>query len=193
MKFKLILLLSLLFLRIGFSDSRNISNAPIKQIQEFTAIIEKNGWVSDEERINKKQIYREFNRESKKLFAGKPFYTITYENTMLNRFSDNLPSEGISIFKEVKSIWGYFYKDKNARDWITDGVIEQWEFSNEKDAQNAMEYMHKHGDRIYFNTSPYFCRINNHVIVFQSRAMAFSYKQKPVYDLFIKMYNPVLP
>lgn len=193
MKFKLIMLIPCLLVALAFSGVSLIKSNPIKEIQDFAVVLEKKGWIPDESRINKKQIYNELDRNGKTVFNGKPFYPISYKNTMLSKFSDRLPSEGLSVFKNAKGIWGYFYRDKNAQEMISDGVIEQWEFVDEEDARAAMKYMYKNGDRIYFNTSPYFCRIKSHLIVFQSRAMAFSYEQKPVYDLFVKMYNPVLP
>ncbi len=193
MKIRLILLTPILFLIVGFSNVLAQNSSPIKEIKDFAIVLDKKGWISDENRINKTRIYPELDRKRKTFFNDKTFYPIPYESTMLNKFSDRLPSEGISLFKDAKSIWGYFYRDKSAKEWITDGVIEQWEFTNEKDAQVSMEYVHRHGHSIYFNTSPYVCRIRNYVIVFQSRAMAFSYEQKPVYDLFVKMYNPIMP
>lgn len=193
MKFKLILLTLFLLPLVSLFGVSLIKNDPIKEIQEFAVVIEKKGWVSDESRINNKQIYKELDRKGKTVFNNKPFYPISYKNTMLSKFSDRLPSEGLFVFKKAKGIWGYFYRDKNAQEMITDGVIEQWEFASEEDAQTAMKYVQNHGHSIYFNTYPYTCRIKNYMIVFQSRAMAFSYEQKPVYDLFVKIYNPILP
>lgn len=94
-------------------------------------------------------------------------------------------------FRKVKNIWGYFYRNKFKTNLISDGVIEQWEFGNAEDAEEVLqEISTSRGDIIYFNTMPFFCRIDNKLIIFQTRAMAFSYDQKAVFQKFIEKYQP---
>jgi len=76
---------------------------------------------------------------------------------------------------------------------ISDGVIEQWKFESEEQeeqADKAIRQILKPGFTVYFNTNPYFYRIRNKLIIFQSRAMAFRYDQKPVFEKFVKEKVP---
>lgn len=172
------------------------SNAPCIELQEFVVDIENIKWVSDTNRLKKAGLYRELNRQKVKHFNDKPFYPISFENSQLSRtyssemedvYFDSLDFE---LFKGVQNIWGFFYRDKEATDWITDGVIEQWEFENEDKANQALQQIRRPGSIIYFNTNPYFCRIRNMLIIFQTRAMAFSYDQKPIFEKFVREKVP---
>ena len=68
---------------------------------------------------------------------------------------------------------------------MSDGVIEQWEFSTEKEATEALKQLRESAFDVYFNTNPYFCCIENKLIVFHTRAMRFSYDQKAIFDRFL--------
>mgnify|MGYP000218156427 CR=1 FL=1 len=57
---------------------------------------------------------------------------------------------------------------------------------NLRNAKKALRQIKKVGFIVYFNTNPYFCRIRNNLIIFQSRAMGFSHDQKPIFESFIK-------
>lgn len=177
-------------------DQQIIENVPCLELQEFVIEIESLNWVSDPTRLNKIGIYGELNRQKVKKFKNKPFYQIDFENSRLNKaynweiYNRHFDSLDFELFKGVKNIWGYFYRDKEATDWISDGVIEQWEFESEKQADKALRQILKSGFIVYFNTNPYFCRIRNKLIIFQSRAMAFSYDQKPIFEKFVKEKAP---
>lgn len=170
-----------------------ISNAPSIALQEFATDIENMNWVSDTLRLSTVEIYSALNRESVTYFNNLPFYQIAFEdsalyllytnNDMRNRYLD---SANFEIFKASKSIWAYFYREKETTAMISDGVIEQWEFETESNAETALKEIMKSGSIIYFNTSPYFCRIKNTLLIFQTRAMAFSYDQKPLFKKFVK-------
>jgi len=169
-----------------------ITNVPSIELQEFVVDIEKMNWVSDITRLKKVSIYKELNREKIKYFNNRPFYTISFKNSRLkNAYNTSMDkshfnSLDFKLFKGVKSIWGYFYRDKKGTNWISDGVIEEWEFETENQADKAFKKMLKVGDFIYFNTNPYFCKIRNKLIIFQARAMAFSHDQKPLFEKFVK-------
>jgi hypothetical protein len=173
-----------------------ITNSPCIELQKFVVDIEKMNWVSDTTRLNKVSIYKELNREKIKYFNERPFYTISFENSRLNKaynsgmFKSNFNPFDFKLFKGVKNIWGYFYRDKKGSNWISDGVIEQWEFETQNQANKAFKKMLKVGDFIYFNTNPYFCRVRNKLIIFQARAMAFSHDQKPLFEKFVKEKVP---
>jgi hypothetical protein len=173
---------------------------PCEELQKFVKEIEKLNWVSDTARINSKRIYSELNAEKINYFNGSPFYHIEFENSRINKFftiNIEFPemifdSIHYELFKSVEIIFGYYYRDKNNSNWISDGVIEQWQFQDETLAQKALEEIKKNGSIIYFNTKPYFCRLRNNLIIFQTRASAFSYDQKHVFKKFVEDNTPII-
>lgn len=173
------------------TNNKKIKNIPCIEIQEFVVDIEKMNWISDTIRLNKVVDYSELNQKKIKYFNYKPFYPICFKDSKLSRAynsklgEDYLNSLDYELFKSVNNIWGYFYRKGNETDVIPDGVIEQWEFETEIKADTALHQISEVGSIVYFNTNPYFCRIGNKLIIFQTRAMAFSYDQKLVYENFI--------
>lgn len=169
----------------------SITNEPCTEIKEFVADIENLNWVADTNRLKKIGIYSELDRENVTYFNDRPFYPIKFEKSSIyNAYTSEpymgyLETSDLEFFKGVKNIWGYFYKDIEATNLISDGVIEQWEFATEVAAEKAFKKIIRRGDIIYFNTNPYFSRIRNKLIIFQSRAMAFSHDQKPVFEKFV--------
>jgi hypothetical protein len=167
-------------------------NTPCPEVQNFVLSLDNSKWIADTNRLNKKSIYPELDRENIKYFSNKPFYPIDFEDSRLNisykrgMFNSTFNTSDFDNFKSVKNIWGYFYRDKNADGLITDGVIEQWEFDSDEKAKKAFNKFRTIGDLVYFNTMPYFYQIDNKLIVFQTRAMKFSFKQKELFDQFKK-------
>ncbi|HYG40851.1 MAG TPA: hypothetical protein VD908_19640 [Cytophagales bacterium] len=165
---------------------------PCDEIQTFVSDIEKVKWVSDTNRLKEVGIYNELDRSQIKFFNTKPFYNIHFENSKINQayntetFKDDLDSLDFELFKSVNNIFGYFYRKRTESDLIADGVIEQWEFENEEQAEKALKNIRRSGFIIYFNTQPYFCRLRNNLIIFQTRAMAFSYEQRLLFEKFVK-------
>jgi hypothetical protein len=94
--------------------------------------------------------------------------------------------DGIEVFKQVKTIWGYFYYKQSADNMFPDGVIEEWTFSTQEAAKTAAEIFQKIGDDVFFNTEPYPCVVGNKLYLFHTRAMAFSFDQKPLFLEFVK-------
>jgi len=188
------------------------SGQPCIEVQEFVAEIESMGWIPDTSRLNKVGIYRELNRKQIKYFNNRPFYKIDFENSDLftgynyepiRIVSDSVETENdslnnyyrspiemafdsvdIELFRNAKSIWAYFYREKDADECVSDGIIKQWEFDNSKNAELAMKQIQKAGSMMYFNTTPYYYRIDNKVIIFHTRAMAFSYDQRKLFERF---------
>ncbi|WP_064967582.1 hypothetical protein [Tenacibaculum ovolyticum] len=164
---------------------------PIPELIEFVKKIEKSDLIPDTLRLRKKRLYEYLGE--KKIFSNYPFYKILYESTDLKRANELWPELlnkqstklNIKLFKRAKSIWGYFYKDKNGGDTISDGVIEQWEFENEEEVKEALEQIELAGHFVYFNTRPFHCRVKNYLITFRTRAMGFSYDQKKIFEEFI--------
>ncbi|CAL2101704.1 conserved protein of unknown function [Tenacibaculum sp. 190130A14a] len=163
---------------------------PIPELIEFVKEIEKSNWIPDTLRLRKKRLYEYLGEKT--LFSDYPFYKIDYQNTDLKRANDFDPKLlnklstklDIKLFKNAKSIWGYFYRDKNGGNTISDGIIEQWEFENEEEAKKALEQIQPAGHFVYFNTMPFHCRIKNYLITFRTRAMMFSYDQKKIFEEF---------
>ncbi|WP_040252194.1 hypothetical protein [Psychroserpens mesophilus] len=163
---------------------------PIPELIEFVKEIEKTEWIPDTLRLRKKKLYNYLGNKTS--FNGYPFYSIDYENTDLkkaSKFEPNVlmklsPNLDIELFKNTKSIWGYFYRDKNGTNTISDGIIEQWEFETESDAIKAIEQIQLVGHFVYFNTMPFHCRVKNYLITFRTRAMMFSYDQKIIFEKF---------
>lgn len=175
-----------------FDKKIELIDKPCKEIISFVADIEKINWISDTNRLKKVRIYNELNRNQIKSFSNHPYYRIPFTKSRLyhfynsDLFKDYTDSLNIGLFKNVKSIWAYFYRVKDASNLVSDGVIEQWEFETKNQAKEALKQIDKIGDLVYFNTSPYFCQMRNYLIIFQTRAMAFSYDQKLLFEKFLK-------
>ncbi len=163
---------------------------PIPELIDFVKEIEKTEWIPDTLRLRKKKLYEYLGKKTS--FNGYPFYSIDYKNTDLKKaceFEPNIlmrqsPNLDIELFKNAKSIWGYFYRDKNGTNTISDGIIEQWEFETESDAIKALKQIQPAGHFVYFNTMPFHCRVKNYLITFRTRAMIFSYDQKKIFEKF---------
>ena len=173
-----------------------ITNAPCVELQDFVVDIESLKWVPDTVRLDKVGIYGELNRQKIEYYNDRPFYSISFKNSRLNKAynaginKSHFDSLDFELFKSVKNIWGYFYRNEEAKELISDGVIEQWEFKSEEQADKALRQILQPGLIVYFNTNPYFCRVRNKLIIFQSRAMAFSFDQKLIFEKFVKEKTP---
>ena len=187
--------------KINFSVKENIAfNYPTEELQKFVKDIEKLNWVSDTTRINRKQIYPELKADKISYFNSRPFYHIEFENSGINKFLNlrtafsetPFDSANYKLFKSVTKIWGYYYRDPVDSDWISDGVVEEWQFEDESLAQKALEKVKENGSIFYFNTKPYFCRLRNNLIIFHTRASVFSYDQKHLFKKFIEDNSAVI-
>lgn len=171
------------------STKSNTKAPPIKPRSEFLELvkeIESINWVSDTSRINKVGLY---NLKGLKVytFNNYPFYNITYENSQVGHVinGDNVnEKKSKSIISKTKQIWAYYYRKKNETNFICDGVIEQWSYNDSTSAQMAYKELQKHGDNIFFNTTPYFHLFNNDIYIFHTRASAFSVEQNSIYETF---------
>ena len=171
-------------------------NGPCKELQEFVAEIEQANWVSDTERLKKVRFYWELDQKNVAYFNDRPFYPISFDNSRLKKayyrgyYKNHFDSLDIELFGSVQNIWGFFYRAKEATHWISDGIIEQWEFETEEQAEEALRQILHPGFIVYFNTNPYFCRIENKLIIFQTRAMKFSLDdQGTLFRQFVEAKN----
>lgn len=170
---------------------------PSNEFKKLVVDLVKRDLIYDIQRLEKVKIYKELRSENITYFNNYPFYWIPFdENSVFKSksskpFNSYLVNLDIGVFRKTKGIWGYFYRDKNVSDVIYDGVIEQWKFDNENQAADVLNELKKEGLKIYFNTTPFFCRIDNDVYVFHTRAMMFSYQQKRIFDKFVKENNAI--
>ncbi|WP_299103165.1 hypothetical protein [uncultured Winogradskyella sp.] len=166
-------------------------NSPIHEFIVLTNRLELGRWKHDT--IRAKKIYGLGENSSKKpvFFKEKPFYELTFDETGISRFvksknfKDELEDFDVEVFENTVSIWSYFYRDDMDDNWIEDGIIEQWEFKTQTLAKIAHENIEKKGGTVfYFNTNPFFYTYKNYLFIFHTRAMAFSYDQKIIFEDF---------
>ncbi|MBP6639314.1 MAG: hypothetical protein KA293_03400 [Bacteroidia bacterium] len=183
---KLLLVAGMLSLYWGCRENQPAwTGAPIAALQTFAAKLESSGWVADTARVRKVAGYAGLKTASIRSFDGRPFYRIAFEDSEIPHGEGSAALDQ-NLFSNAKSIWGYYYRQKDATEWISDGVIEQWEFDNASLASKAMQQLTPVGDEVYFNTTPYFCCLNQYLIIFHTRANAFSYDQAPLFAQFVQ-------
>lgn len=176
-----------LFLLFMVSCGTNSSNPPSKEFTRFCSEVISKEWRTDTSRLMSKNLYGELRNKSMHRINGQPFYAISLEGTRVKHyFTSRGQTEGYEAFEEVKSIWGYFYYKQSSDGMFPDGVIEEWHFGTNEEADKVLEQLHEIGTEVFFNTQPYFCVVKNKLYVFHTRAMAFSYDQKPIFEEFVK-------
>ena len=198
---------------ISVSSSEHKQVEPIEILQTFFKDIEKLGWIYDTVRVKEHHFYALENKDIA-IFNNLVFYKLTFEDTYLsvlykNRnetiviYSDDdttsvdtnktrsqliFEKVNIDLFKGVNKIWVYYYRKKGKKEFISDGVIEQWQFDNNEQATKALEQIKIAGRILYFNTMPFYAVKDETLIIFNTRAMMFSYDQKELFELFINDY-----
>ncbi|MBL1279596.1 MAG: hypothetical protein COA33_004965 [Fluviicola sp.] len=174
------------------NDSSSYENLdviePSAEFIQFVKEIGLNRWIHDTSRVNKVQLYGLKGIEIH-FFDDYPFYSIPYNETQVHIAlrNNHTPEQKVAneILSKTKQIWGYFYRDSTASNFISDGVIEQWCYDDSTSSQLAYDHLKRNGGIVYFNTMPFFYRKNNNVFIFHTRAMAFSYDQKNIYEQFV--------
>ncbi|MFY0629447.1 MAG: hypothetical protein JXR05_03640 [Flavobacteriaceae bacterium] len=162
---------------------------------KLTKELQKSNWTYDTVRLKKLTSYGhylELKNNQITFFNNMPFYRIKKSESQLIQpkvlYPFSKDSVDTSPFKKSISAWGYFYKlNTNDASLNADGVIEQWAFQNDHDALQAKKMLDKYYPLPYFNTSPHYSVINNHLIIFHTRAMAFSYDQKEHFEKLQKI------
>lgn len=169
-------------------DDKNVLLTMPSELVPFVKTIYSEGCIHDTIRVNKIDLY-DLRSIDVRIIDSMPFYDIPYQKTQISQFLNTNPSnekrDADSTFSHVKQIWGYFYRDKNSKGMISDGMIEQWIFENPMSAQLAYFRLNIYIDDIYFNTTPFYCIKNNSIFIFHTRAMKFSFHQKPLYEKFL--------
>jgi hypothetical protein len=183
---KLLWITCMLLFCWGCGDNpREFPGAPISALQTLAVDLAQLGWISDTARVRQVAAYAALNPKNIRYFNQQPFYTIALEDSEIYR-SEGWPALDHQLFGQVRSIWAYFYRQKESTEWIVDGVIEQWEFKNEAQAAKAMQQLVPLGDLVYFNTTPFFCSMQQYLIIFHTRANGFSDAQKPIFERFVQ-------
>lgn len=169
----------------GTSANNRPSHPPSPELVQFCSEFIAKNWSTDSSRLVGKQLYSELIYDSIQRIGKQPFYHVSLENSQIIRFLKNESPGKSALFENTTGVWGFFYF-KQQGDLFPDGVIEQWEFGSEEEAQEAMQAVTGSGNGIFFNTQPYFCVVKNNLYVFHTRAMAFSFDQKPLFEEFVK-------
>lgn len=104
-----------------------------------------------------------------------------------------MPEAGKVVFRDALKAWYYSYKMKTDKPMKPSGTIEEWVFKSTGDAGKAMEMLQKYYPNPYFNTSPHYIQKDNRVFAFSTRAMAFSYDQKPHFEALKKKLGKCKP
>ncbi len=117
--------------------------------------------------------------------ASKLPATVNFEQHELTgtREMDGMGENSRKVFRKAVTAWYYDYKLKTDKSMKPDGTIEEWVFKSKGDASAALEEFKKIYPMPYFNTSPHYIQKGDRVFIFSTRAMAFSYDQKPHYEL----------
>lgn len=155
----------------------------LNEVVTFVGKMQQQGWISDTVRLKKLHQYKYLNTDSIHYINNYPFYKIMLDDASIN---DGINDEGYAFMQKAKSIIDYFYYNKEKGNFISDGIIEQWEFKDNEQAKQALDIIRDNGNNIYFNTNHFACRIKNYVIIFHTRAMSFSYDQKNIFRQFTK-------
>jgi hypothetical protein len=170
---------------------QHLSHTPTREFISLTMKIDSLGFRFDTTRV-KKIIYGDYlHPKNIEIFDRLPFYRITNnKETWLYRWDAGTRTVGDSVghalISEATSVWAYFYCDKKTSSRIEDGVIEQWEFSDEKTPRRILDSLISFYPLPYFNTSPFYLATGKYLYVFHTRANAFSFRQQEFFWIFEK-------
>lgn len=171
---------------------------PLPVFIDFVSKIQKDKWRFDVQRRKKVSSYDFLDDNNITYFNEIPFYKLSFEDSAISKdeyYMESYPEyfEGFDagLNAEVNSIWCYFYRGDKINYTISDGIIEQWKFDDINSATKFYMQINQVADIIYFNTSPFLYRLDNFVFIFHTRAMAFSYDQKSVFESFKRIVDSV--
>ncbi|MBI3218793.1 MAG: hypothetical protein HYZ44_04720 [Bacteroidetes bacterium] len=168
--------------------SEKSADVPTHEFQGLVFTLDSLGYQSDTSRVKRLKNYQELLDSKIQIFGKFPFYKIAKEksevlrwNTIIKNKADSIDTE---IFRTAESAWLYFYQKRETATWVEDGVIEQWRFKDEATAQFALKKLNSRYPFPYFNTNPYYLVRGQFLYLFHTRAMAFSYKQEDIFEIF---------
>lgn len=181
---------------------------------DLVKVIDSSGYLYDSIKLRK--TYRGFDSVKTIHEKGYLFYETELKNTVplsKNNFirkqlrnanvqeMDSLELEKFKTWKKqrvlnfkqlekAKSIYSYHFIAKKPKgSYSSDGIIEQWEFDSNEEAQLAAIDLGKKELFVYFNRGAYVCYLENYVYIFHSRASGFYTPLKNFINLFIKRNN----
>lgn len=186
---------------IAAVDSSSISkkaDGPSSLFFEMTNYLDSLGFSYDTVRI-KKAGY--FSNKNVFVYNDKCFYNIKLPNHQafhLVGFTNNYDGIDTSkikkeLFYKAKHIYGYFYCEKIKKDeTIRDGVVEEWQFENESDAENAGLELNRIKNVAFFYTASFVTRTKNNIYIFHNRG-AFDLWHKKTIKRFDKQFDVQYP
>ena len=138
-----------------------------------------------------KYILVEINKES-----TNPFFSKAENDREEDMYVGLLKNFDLTPLKKAQKVMFYYFKKIepdiiNGTRWYPDGIIEEWTFKNEPDAEKATkELIDSPLGLIYFNTSAFVCQKENNMYIFYSRASALMYDpQKKFFNWFVAQNN----
>lgn len=150
----------------------------------------KKDWVNDTARVNQLNAY-DLKASEVHFFKNLPFYNLDFSNTSLGNYlksHKNQLKNAMELVSKSKKIWVYYYHFKQVDPktrLLSDGIIEQWHYSNETEAQLAAKEMKQIIGEVFFNTTPYLVQKQQDIYLFHTRAMAFSFDQQDLFNEFV--------
>lgn len=178
--------------------SRLWTLGPSDLFVEMTDYLDSLGYSFDTTRIKKVGYF-----SNKKAFShdDKCFYHIDLPNHPVFHpvgFTNNYDGIDTSkikkhLFYAATNIYGYFYCEKRRKDeMLRDGVIEEWQFKNDIQADSAGQELNRIRNLVFFYTSSFVKRTKNNVYIFHNRG-AFDQIHKKTIKHFEKYFDSQYP
>lgn len=158
---------------------------PSTAFQGFVAEIATFKWLEgDIESSLELHTYPALKKEKRTSFDPYFFYSIEFEDSKIgksyNQLNEN--SAGKMVFEKVKYIWSYFYENEKKQD----GVIEEWTFDTEQEAEAALQQLSNPRFIIHFADNLYYCRLGNQLFIFQTESSFYTNEQRTIFELFVE-------
>lgn len=174
-------------------------DSPSSLFLEMTNYLDSSGYSFDTTRL--KKVHYRLQNKNGLVFADKYFYKIVLPDhsafdtvEVLKGYSGiDIKTIKKDLLKKAKGIFAYFYCEKIKTDEVVrDGVIEEWQFHNEEDAEKAGLELNRIRNFTFFYTASYVTRTKNNVYVFHNRA-AFNRVHQNTIKHFYKLFDVVYP
>lgn len=164
---------------------------PTQTFVIFTYFLDSSGYIADTLKA-KNVTYPVLKKAAIEFYLGKPFYKVNILNHDIFSTKDWIKGNSIydstnidyEIFKHVRSLHAFYFRQKKSDKWAEDGVIEEWMFSTSKDAKLVYVEFNKIKNLIYFNTESYTFQKGNYLYVFHTRASFFDKNLLKIFTQF---------
>ena len=175
---------------------------PSRHFLRLAKQIDSSGYIWDTARI--KKVVHYFRTDSIVVAEKFVFYKMNPDDSWVLEFYDHYKNDNdatrikeglvnIDNFKNVISIFGYYYKQKEKANLMTDGYIEEWLFPTIEEAEKAVQDVARVKEIVFFNTESFCCRIDKRLYIFHVRASGFSIPMKDFFRRFVKDNNATVP